>query len=350
MKKIYWFFILVIILLVVAGCVVWFSLILKPAVTHKTTATPVPTQTPVPTPAPTLAPVGILDSASFTPLEKQAIPPFIKNIRTSPIIKVGFHYDGDYTSKNDWSFDQQQFYTPPGSSENFLVVSKVKNRQNFDYGSTNSLPIFKSEESHSYQGTPIYITNSYGKYSLSYLGFKINDASLISELSVELGIDYNAQDYDTAVKTNNFSIASLLGIETAYACGPGLYLRKVGNSALDFVQKSDGIMWYKLKTPISMYNLSLQYADQDCSKMPSYCHNFADDPQDCDKYFGCYYNSKISDLSKGNLRMHVYYKANDKEGLLKMQMANLIVSDENGIYYQATMREDFNHYYRAYLH
>ncbi len=330
MKKIYWIFLLIIILLVAAGCVVWFATIKSIIVGN--------------------IKIKNNQSSSFVPLEKQATPPFIKNIGTATGVKVGFHYDGDYTSKNDWGYQQDQFYTPPGSSENFLSVSKAKDRQNFDYGSTTSLPIFKSEESHSYQGTPIYITDSYGKYSLSYLGFKIDDASLISDLSVELGIDYNAQRYDTAAKSNNFSVTSLLGIQTAYACGPGLYLRQVGSSALDFVQESNGIMWYKLQKPVTLYNLSLQYANQDCSKMPSYCHNFADDPQDCNKYFGCYYNAKISDLSKGNLRMHVYYKANDKEGLLRMQMANLIVSDENGTYYQATMGEDFNHYYRAYLH
>lgn len=331
MKKIYWIFLLVIILLVVAGCVVWFLPTIKSVIVGNIK-------------------IQNNQSSSFVALEKQAIPAFIKKITTATDIKIGFHYDGDYTSKNDWSFDQQQFYTPPGSSEKFLVVSKAKDRKNFDYGSITSLPIFKSEESHSYQGTPIYITNSYDKYSLSYLGFKIDDASLISELSVELGIDYNAQYYDTTAKSNNFSVASLLGIQTAYACGPGLYLRQIGGSALDFVQESNGIMWYKLQKPVALYNLSLQYANQDCSKIPSYCHNFADDPQDCNKYFGCYYNAKISDLSKGNLRMHVHYKANDKEGLLRMQMANFIVSDENGAYHQAIMGENFNHYYRAYLH
>jgi len=84
--------------------------------------------------------------------------------------------------------------------------------------------------------------------------------------------------------------------------------------------------------------------------MPSYCKNQADDPQECDKYLSCYYNASIPDLTKGNLRMHIYYKANDKEGLLRLQVANVILSDTAGTFYQATMGEYFDHYYRAYLH
>lgn len=288
-------------------------------------------------------------TSAFAPLEKQEAPPFIKNITTADDIKIGFHYDGDYKPENTFTGENPVFYTPPGSNENFLNVSKVKDRETFAYGSNNSLPMFKSEESHSYQGTPISITNQNKKYSLYYLGFKIGDKSLISELSVELGIDYNAGYWEGAMKKNNFSIASLLGIQTANACGPGIYLRQVGNSNLNFVQELNGVSWYKLEKPIALYNLSLQYANQDCSTMPAYCKNQADDPQECDKYFSCDYNATIKDLTKDNLRMHVYYKANDKEGLLRIQMANFIVGDENEAYYQATMGENFNHYYRARL-
>ena len=295
--------------------------------------------------------VGDIKQASeFVPLEKQAEPPFIKNISTAGDIKIGFHYDGDYKPEDTFTGEVPAFYTPAGSSENFLNVSKVKDRDTFEYGSNDSLPIFKSEESHSYQGTPIYITNTGEKYSLYYLGFKIDDKSLISELSVELGIDYNADYWDSATKSNDFSVASLLGVQTAYACGPGLYLRAVGNAKLNFIQESDGISWYKLEKPIALYNLNLDYCDEDCSTMPTYCKNQADDPQACDVYYCCAYDASIQGLQNGNLRMHVYYKANDKEGLLRIQMANFIVGDENGAYRQATMGEEFDHYYRAYLH
>jgi hypothetical protein len=48
--------------------------------------------------------------------------------------------------------------------------------------------------------------------------------------------------------------------------------------------------------------------------------------------------------------MHVLYKPNDKEGFLKLQMVNLILSDQAGTYYQPIIGENFDHYYRAYLH
>jgi hypothetical protein len=288
---------------------------------------------------------------SFEPLENKVLPLFIKNIKDTTNIKVVFHYDGDYEPQNDWGWAPSQFYTNPETNEKMLLVSKAKDRQNFDYGANNYLSLFKSEGSHSYQGTPIFVANTQDKYSLSYLGFKISDKSLLSELKVSLGIDYNAETWDniTTKNDNSFSLASLLGIQTASACGPGLYLRRIGDEVLNFVEESNGVAWYKLQKPIALYDLRLQYSDQDCYLMPNYCKDQFGDPKECDKYFSCYYNATIKDLSKGNLRMHVNYKANDKEGILKIQMANFIVSDQNGAYYQAEMGEYFNHYYKAYL-
>ena len=277
-----------------------------------------------------------------------ATPPFLQNIKTNTDVKVDFHYDDDYTFQRDYFANNYEYYTPPGSNEKYLSVSKAKNRKEFTYGLQEYIPIFKSQDSHSYQGTPIYILNSNDKSTLSYLGFKINDKNLISELSVELGIDYRAH-YTKANDEKSSFIASLLGIETAQACGPGIYLRKVGNSLLDFVQESDEIFWYKLKTPIALYNLRLTYSDQDCSAKPSYCQNQYDDPQECAKYWACFYNATIPDLTKGNLRMHVYYKPNDKEGLFKLQITNVILSNTTEAFSQATMGEGFDHYYRAYF-
>lgn len=288
---------------------------------------------------------------SFVPLESKVPPAFIKNIKDTTNIKVVFHYDGDYMPQDDWGWEPSQFYFDPITGEKLLLVSKAKDRERLDYGSQDYLTLFKSEGGHSYQGTPIFVANTNDKYSLSYLGFKINDKSLISELKVALGVDYNAEYWDnpSTKKDSDFSLASLLGIKTANACGPGLYLRVVGNEVLDFVEESNGVYWYKLQNPINMYNLPMEYADQDCSKMPNYCKNLAEDPQECDKYFSCYYNATIKDLSKGNLRMHVYYKANDKEGVLKIQLANFIITDQKGLYYQPEMGQYFNHFYKAYL-
>jgi hypothetical protein len=284
-----------------------------------------------------------------TPTETTT-PVFLQNIKANADVKVDFHYDGDYTLQRDYFANNYEYYTPPGSNEKYLSVSKAKDRKEFTYGLQEYISIFKSQESHSYQGTPIYILNSNDKSTLSYLGFKMSDKSLVSELKVELGIDYNAQYWTKADDEKSSFIASLLGIETAQACGPGIYLRKVGDSPLDFVQESDGILWYKLRTPIALYNLRLTYSDQDCSTKPSYCQDQYDDPQECAKYWTCFYNATIPDLTKGNLRMHVYYKPNDKEGLFKLQVANIILSNTTGAFSQATMGDGFDHYYRAYFH
>jgi len=332
MKKVYIFFLLLVIILVIAASIIWFLPASKNTVVNK---------------------AGTKNSQelSFVPLEKQAMPPFIKNVYPASDMKVDFHYEGDFTPQNDWGFIPLEYYTPPASSEKFLSVSKAKDRQDFLYRAGGYLPIFQSEGGHSYQGTPIYMTNPDDKYSLSYLGFKINDLSLISELKVELGIDYFAvpESGNTgAFKDNHFSLASLLGIDVVNACGPGVYVRKVGDSNLVFVQASDGIAWYKLEKPIALYNLDLNYCDDPPGTIPSYCNFWADDPPDCQKW--CEYTASITSLVNGNLRMHVYYKPNDKEGLLRFQLANFIVSDPQGAYYQATMGQDFNHYYKAYLH
>ena len=44
------------------------------------------------------------------------------------------------------------------------------------------------------------------------------------------------------------------------------------------------------------------------------------------------------------------YHFSTKDGLLDMQMANFIVSDPQGNYFQPQIGENFNHYYKAYLH
>lgn len=288
-------------------------------------------------------------SQSFFPVSTAPAPSFIKELKIAGDVKIDFHYEGDYISTSGWDWPTPEFYTSEGSTEKFLSISKVKDRKNqYGYG-PEFFSIFTSQESHSYQGTPIYLLNPNSKYTVSYIGFKISERDLMSELKVEFGIDYFADRLGaTQQKTSIFT--SIFGIQTAYACGPGLYLRRVGDSNLVFVEEVNDVAWYRLEKPIALYNLRLQYSDQDCSTMPTYCKNQAGDPQECDKYFSCYYNAAITGLEKGNLRMHVLYKPNDKEGFLKLQMVNLILSDPASVHYQATMGKNFDHYYRVYLH
>lgn len=284
------------------------------------------------------------DVLAFTPLNSPPSPSFIKSLSDAKDVKIDFHYEGDYAGSG-WA-RESEFYTPEGSNEKFLSLSKIKDRQNkYAYG-PDDFSIFTSEESHSYQGTPIYLLNPKSKYSVSYIGFKINSRDLISELKIEFGIDYLADRNFGKSKSSIF--ASIFGIEPAYACGPGLYLRLVGDSNLTFVEESNGIAWYRLEKPVALYNLNFNYCDDPPIPKPSYCNNMADDPEECWNY--CYYNASISSLEKGNLRMHIFYNPNDKEGFLKLQMVNLILSDSAGTYYQPVMGENFTHYYRAYFH
>jgi hypothetical protein len=342
MKKIYLFLIVIIVLALIAGVGLWFFLIMDVKTATISEDKEVKKEE--------------IQKTGFVPLQTAKTPPFIQGIKNATGVTVGFHYEGDYNPANTFTGETPTFYVPPGSTEKFLSLSKVKNRQEeFSFGPYDYLSIFKSEESHSYQGTPIAITNNtYDKFSLAYIGFNINDKTLISDMKVELGIDFNADYWDqynqTGAYNNKSLLASLLGAETVSACGPGIYLRKVGESQLNLTQEADGVAWYRLEKPIAIHDLRLSFCDNDCNAIPNQCHFWADDPAFCEPYWCCQFNATIKDLSKGNLRMHIYYKANDKEGLLRLQVANLILSDISGRFYQATMGQDFNHYYRAYLH
>ena len=284
--------------------------------------------------------------AEFVPLKSQPSPAFIESLNNAGDVKIDFHYEGDYRG---FSWPKPEFYTPEGSKEKFLSISKLKERKDkYAYGPEYH-SIFNPEGSHWYGGTSIYLLNKDSKYSVSHIGFQINNRDLISELKIEFGIDYGDGGFGES-KSSIF--ASILGIESVYACGPGLYLRPVGDSNLTFVEESNGIAWYRLEKPIALYNLRLSYCDEDCSLMPDYCpdYNLAEPPSGCEVYSCCYYNREISSLENGSLKMHILYKPNDKEGFFKLQMVNLILSDSAGAYYQPVMGENFDHYYRAYLH
>jgi len=282
----------------------------------------------------------------FTPLKSPPSSLFIQSLNNAEDVKIDFHYEGDYPG---FSWFEPEFYTPEGSNEKFLSLSKMKKEKGqYVYG-PDYYSIFNAEGSHWYGGTPIYLLNPESKYSVSYVGFQINNRDLISELKIEFGIDYLGEQIG---KSESSILASIFGIEPVYACGPGLYLRPVGDSNLTFIEETNGIAWYRLENPIALYNLRLSYCDVDCSSRPEYCNYWAEgNPPECYyDYSCCMFNPSISNLEDGNLRMHILYKPNDKEGFLKLQMVNLILSDPTGVYYQPIMGENFDHYYRAYLH
>ena len=282
--------------------------------------------------------------AEFVPLKSPPSPPFLESLNEAKDVKIDFHYEGDYSE-----FSWYKFYTSKDSNEKFLSLSKLKREKGeYVYG-PNYYSVFSAETSHWYGGSPIYLLNPESKYSVSYIGFKINNRDLISELKVEFGIDYLAH-LDIIGNSKSSIFSSIFGVESVYACGPGGYLRLVGDSNLIFVKESNDIAWYRLEKPIALYNLPLSYCDADCSSLPN-CPAWAEPPPGCEDYpWCCHWNFSISSLEKGNLRMHIFYKPNDKEGFLKLQVVNLILSDPEERYYQPIMGENFDHYYRAYLH
>ena len=301
-----------------------------------------------------------VEVADFIPLKSPPSPPFIKSLNIAKDVKIDFLYEGDNPISH---WPEYGFYIPEGSNEKFLSLSQKKiEKERYFYGSEDYeemgylygpeyYSVFNGIESHWYGGTPVYLLNQKSKYSVSYVGFQINNRDLISELRIEFGIDYLSPPGGINKSKSKSSIfASIFNIKPVYACGPGIYLRLVGNSNLIFVEESNGIAWYRLEKPIALYNLRLSYCDVDCSLMPSYCPEWGGGPPECEGYECCPWNAEISSLANGNLKMHIFYKPNDKEGFLKLQMVNLILRDSTGAYYQPIMGENFDHYYRAYLH
>ena len=274
-------------------------------------------------------------------------PPFISSLDDAEDFKINFYYQNVYPGY----MGTPDFFD---IEESVLSLSKTKEKEGkYVYG-PEYYSIFTEEGSHMYQGTPIFLLKEDSKYSASYVGFKMSDRDLISELKIEFGIDYRGADsgHEPLARSCNeeaeFSTFNFIfNIKPVYACGPGIYLRRVGESNLIFVEESDGIAWYRFENPIALYDLSLSYCDDPPYPKPDYCQNRWDDPEECWEF--CYYNASIENFENGNLKMHIFYRPNDKEGFLGLQVVNLILTDSTGAYYQPIMGENFDHHYRAYL-
>jgi hypothetical protein len=262
---------------------------------------------------------------AFSPLTKlPKKPSFISVLSVSRDIGI----DSEYEMDQDLSWESPDYnramYTDPKTNQNYYLIPKTSDPSTRQYGGT-SFPIFQAVASHAYQGTPLFIRDESKEYTLQYIGFKINDYTLLSHLSVQLGIDYMGG----VEKENNVSLFSaLFGAKEACACGPGLYLREVGSSDLTFVEDSGDTVWYALKTPIALYNLAKSYCDDPTNE---YC------------------SVAIKDLAEGNLRMHIFYVPNDKEGVLQLQLTDVIVEDSSGNLVEPGSWNNYSNYYKAYF-
>jgi len=308
-----------------------------------------------------------IDVGVFNPATSQILPSFLGSVGSAEDVSIFFYYEG-YDAVMDmgyytWEFSPgySESYILEDSDEEFLLLSKIRNpsEREYPYG-PDEYSIFKDRESHAYQGAPIHLFREDSEYSVDYVGLKISNRELVSDLEIEFGIDYGSLNYypeydyrdESLGKSEESFWSRIFGIHTVYACGPGLYFNLVGKRQLTFIKEVDGISWYRLEEPIELYNLNLDYCTPPSETMPDYCSPLeegpmADDPYECWDY--CYYNISIKNLAEGNLRMNIFYKPNDKEGFLRIQVVNLILSDLEGNYYQPKIERHFEDYYRAYF-
>jgi hypothetical protein len=345
--------IIVIALLGVAGG--WYS------VRHFTQApapvVPVPPLKPaINPPAPVVDSAGKIHTPPFVPLAAPVTPGFLNSVAITPEVKISFYYDGDErTPADDNGYEESQSIHNDQDEAYLLMPSSID--ATVRYGPTE-FEIFKNQESHAYQGIPVSILNANAKYSLHYVGLKINDPRMIGGLAVEVGVDYRAED-DGDVLDKPASPQAWLGPlsdwfspATVYACGPGLYLRPIGKSALLASQAENGVTWYKLEKPIGLYNLPLDYCDKPAGsggagKKPKAEKKSEDEDQDEDDEFQ--FCAGIKDFTGGQLRFHILYRPNGIAGSLQVQAVNFILQDEQGRYFQPTMGANFSRYYKAYL-
>ena len=313
------------------------------------------------TPAAPSAPLAPADTPAkihtpeFATLTAPVVPVFLSGGNTTPDVKIAFYYEGDETTPADDNFYAEKTSIPNQQNQKYLLLPSVID-PNKGYGPTEN-QIFKNQESHSYQGIPVLILNPAAKYSLQYVGLKINNPKLISRLLVEVGIDYRSDDDGDALDASSPPKAAIpggsvlsgwLNPAVVYACGPGLYLRPVGRAALVAATVENGVTWYKLEKPIALFNLPLDYCDKqaDDSKSKKQKKNRKEDEDEDETEAYC---APIKDLTGGSLRLHILYQPAGVEGPLQIQAANFILQDETGRYFQPTVGANFSTYYKALL-
>lgn len=203
--------------------------------------------------------------------------------------------------------------------------------------------IFQSMGSHWYGGTPVAINKSKNRYTLSYIGLKINGVASLGDLSVEIAVDF-AADRSSSLNTPKEGLwARLLNLLIAktYACGPSMYVRIVGISKLTFYKEENGIRWYELMTPIPLYDLPPTYCDSAASKKRGKTEAVSEEEdEDYDEY--------CPDLKDGAVRMHIDYVPKTS-GRLVVEAGAIVLKDTKGNYWQTKLIQGSNKTYRAYL-
>ncbi len=311
-------------------------------------ATPASTPSPSPTATPTFA--HAITTPAFQPVAAQPTAAFLGSVKTDSRLRVSFYYEGDAGPDPNDGFYREQPWVMNQQGDHYLVLPRDIDAQR-RYGPT-TYSIFRSEESHSYQGIPFYIRGSSSGLSLEYVALKINNPALLASLGVEMGIDYEAEDDGDHLDRSPAPRSLLqqwLIPDAVCACGPGIYLKKIGESPLALSRRENEVLWYKLEEPIRLSELPLDYCrkvQKPASKEAKSKPNSADDESEEEELAYC---PSIKDLAAGHLRLHILYKPAGHSGVLQIQALNFILHDSRGNYLQPEIGLNFDHYYKAFL-
>lgn len=313
-------------------------------------ATPVPSPSPSPTATPTFH--HAITTPAFQPVAAPPAAPFLGSVKTDPNLRVSFYYEGDAGPDPNDVFYNEQPWVMNQQGDHYLVLPRAIDAH-ARYGPT-TYSIFRSEESHSYQGIPFYIRGSSTGLSLVYVALKINDPALVADLRVEMGIDYNAEDdgdhLDRARPPQGL-LEQWLVPDVVCACGPGIYLNKIGESALRVARREGDVMWYRLEKPVFLGHLPLDYcgkAEKTASSTATHKPDSQDDEDGLEEDYSGYCPS-IKNLAAGHLRLHILYKPAGNTGVLQIQALNFVLRDGRGNYLQPEIGLNFDHYYKAFL-
>lgn len=346
---------LVAILIVLAATGFWFSNRNQVSQADPVPPSPVAkvTPAPVPSPSPTATPTfaHAITTPAFQPAAAQPAAPFLGKVETDRRLRVSFYYEGDVGPDPNDGFYREQPWVMNQQGDHYLVLPRAIDAQ-ARYGPT-TYSIFRSEESHSYQGIPFYIRGSSAGLSLEYVALKINDPALVAGLSVEMGIDYIADDDGDHLDRSQPQQSLLeqwLTPDVVCACGPGIYLKKIGESPLALSRHDNDVLWYKLEQPIRLSDLPLDYCrkvEKPAAEEAKPKSDSADDESDEEEELA--YCPSIKDLAAGHLRLHILYKPAGNTGVLQIQALNFILRDARGNYLQPEIGLNFGRYYKAFL-
>lgn len=311
----------------------------------------------------------------FNLLPEQIAPKFLSSLNKTNKILFDLSYakNGNY-----YGFDRYHITNQKG--DNFLFLSNV-NKENGNYYDSNKNSIFDPSGSHNYGGTGMKIIDPNSRYLISYIGLKTNDREMFKNLNTEVVFSLHDSfgsspwsGYEEN-KKNQTSIfwQDLLGIKEVQACGLSNYTQDIGKSDLILEESENGIDWYRLKNPIILYDFQkgpcydkngniLSGDNQALANNGIGCQFCNDCDNDCNSYsihdqnhFNCLdycaYLCFQWDSSKyGGIRINVFYEPNAKKGFLRMQIANVILSDEKGNYFEPSFTDSsFSKSYNAYL-